>query len=145
MIIYTIGFTKKSAEEFFETILKNNIEILIDTRLNNQSQLAGFSKGRDLPYFLKKLSNCKYSYQSEYAPTKEILDSYKKGLISWQEYEIEYLNIVRQRNIVDHFFSKYGKLSNVLILCSESTPEYCHRRLLAEEFSSKYNYPIIHL
>ena len=87
MLIYTMGFTKKTAEQFFEKIKKNNIDIVIDVRLNNQSQLAGFTKGKDLVYFLKELCNCEYKHEIKFAPTKEILASYKKGDIDWGEYE----------------------------------------------------------
>ena len=145
MIIYTIGFTKKSAEEFFEKISQNNIEVLIDTRLNNQSQLAGFSKGRDLPYFLKKISNCNYSYQKDYAPTKDILDVYKIGKIDWKEYDEKYLMLIRERNVVKHFSNNFSEYSNILLLCSEHTAECCHRRLLAEEISKDLGYRIVHL
>lgn len=145
MIIYTIGFTQKSAKEFFEKIAQNNIEVLIDTRLNNQSQLAGFTKGRDLPYFLKKLSNCEYSYQKEYAPTKDILDDYKKGRIDWKQYEEKYLKLIIRRSVVKHFSNHFSQYSNVLLLCSEHTAEYCHRRLLAQEFSKELGCKIVHL
>ena len=81
MQVYTMGFTKKNAENFFGLIKKNGIEILIDVRLNNQSQLAGFTKGRDLSFFLREICKCAYSHEIQFAPTKLILDNYKKNLI----------------------------------------------------------------
>ncbi|MEA4958020.1 hypothetical protein SDC9_37507 [bioreactor metagenome] len=142
MNIYTLGSSQKSAEEFFKLINDNNIEILIDVRLNNKSQLLGFTKGRDLEYFLKQLSNSDYVHEVNLAPTKEILDAYKKKEISWGEYEVQYNDLLEKRDIIDYFNNKYGKYGNLVLLCSEPTPENCHRRLLAE-FVSKDK--IIHL
>lgn len=132
MDIYTMGFTQKTAEQFFEKIKKNEIEILVDVRLNNQSQLAGFTKGKDLSYFLKELCHCKYDHNISYAPTKEILQAYKKETISWSEYEEKYVELLIKRKVEKDFENKYLKYSKVLLLCSEPTPECCHRRLLAE-------------
>ena len=86
MVVYTMGFTQKSAEDFFELVKKNHISILVDIRLNNQSQLAGFTKGRDLAYFLKEIAGCKYAHDPVFAPTKELLNDYKKGVIDWNGY-----------------------------------------------------------
>lgn len=145
LIIYTIGFTKKSAEDFFEQIAQEGIEVLIDTRLNNQSQLAGFSKGKDLPYFLERLANCGYRYEKSYTPTKDILNDYKKGVISWADYEIKYYDLIRTRNMVNDFIEKYSNYSKVVVLCSENTPEHCHRRLLVDEIAKIVDCEIIHL
>ena len=89
MNIYTIGFTQKTAEQFFETIKDNEIELLVDVRLNNRSQLAGFTKGNDLEYFLQKLCRTEYIHCDEFAPTKDLLGRYQKGVTSWEEYETE--------------------------------------------------------
>ena len=97
MNLYTIGFTKKSARAFFELLKKIEIELLLDIRLNNKSQLAGFTKGDDLCYFLSEICNCKYRHCLEYAPTKDILDGYKKKNISWNEYEEMYTNLILKR------------------------------------------------
>ena len=99
MYIYTMGFTQKSAEQFFEKIKSNNIQVVVDVRLNNQSQLAGFSKGKDLSYFLKVICNCLYEHEIKFAPTKEILSSYKKGSISWEEYVIQFNNLIELRDM----------------------------------------------
>lgn len=128
-----MGFTQKCAEKFFELIKKNNIELLIDVRLNNQSQLAGFSKGRDLQYFLKEICNCKYDHNEMFAPTKDILDNYKKGKMSWNEYVEKYNLLLENRDAVKLFAKRYETYNRVLLLCSEPTPENCHRRLLAEK------------
>ena len=108
MTIYTLGFTQKNAAEFFNLIRSNGIEVLIDIRLNNKSQLAGFTKGTDLSFFLKEICNCKYQHCIEFAPTKDILDNYKKGSISWSEYEKSFIPLITQRNVVDSFIKKFG-------------------------------------
>lgn len=145
MDIYTMGFTQKRAEQFFENIRKNEIEILIDVRLNNQSQLAGFTKGKDLAYFLDKICNCKYDHNIVYAPTKEILQQYKKNEIEWVEYEKEYHELIDKRKVANVFREKYALYSRVLLLCSEPTPEHCHRRLLAEYLEKELDCNIIHI
>ena len=145
MDIYTMGFTQKTAEQFFEKIKKNEIEILVDVRLNNQSQLAGFTKGKDLSYFLKELCHCKYDHNISYAPTKEILQAYKKETISWSEYEEKYVELLIKRKVEKDFENKYLKYSKVLLLCSEPTPECCHRRLLAEYLKNKMESNVIHI
>ncbi len=145
MNIYTMGFTQKSAKEFFEKIAENAVEILIDIRLNNQTQLAGFTKGRDLQYFLKVISNCEYFHETKFAPTKELLNDYKRSIKTWEEYVINYNQLIEDRNMVDYFENKFQKYQNVLLLCSEPTPEQCHRRLLAEAIQQRLNCKIIHL
>ncbi len=145
MQIFTIGFTKKSAEEFFNSIRDHHIELLIDVRLNNQSQLAGFTKGRDLAFFLKEICNCEYSHEVRFAPAKEILDGYKKNQISWEKYEVEYNELIKRRNVTDIFKTEYRKYDHVLLLCSEPTPEHCHRRLLAEALSKETGDKVVHI
>lgn len=147
MIIYTIGFTQKSAEEFFETIKQKNIKILIDVRLHNSTQLAGFAKKKDLKYFLKVICNCEYAHRKEYAPTKKILDDYKKEKITWYNYELQYNFLMDERKAVEDFKKIYYKIyDTVCLLCAEPTPEHCHRRLLAEKIKEKLDdAEIIHL
>ncbi len=140
-----MGFTQKNAAEFFSKIKRNNIDILIDIRLNNKSQLAGFTKGQDLEYFLKEICQCKYSHEIMFAPTKDILDRYKKGRITWNEYESEYNALITRRKVEDIFKRKYSEFENVLLLCSEPTPEQCHRRLLAEYLSNGNKEDIKHI
>ena len=145
MLIYKRGFTQKTAEQFFEKIKQYGIQIVIDVRLNNQSQLAGFTKGKDLVYFLKVMCNCLYEHEIKFAPTKEILSAYKKGDINWKEYEFKFDGLIKTRKIVDIFKNKYMDYEKVLLLCSEATPENCHRRLLAENLSKELNAEIKHL
>ena len=132
MDLFTIGFTQKSAEQFFELIKKHKIELLLDIRLNNKSQLAGFTKGSDLKYFLAQISECQYEHCIDCAPTKEILDAYKKGQISWEDYERLYLPLMEKRRAVELVLKKAAQYERVCLLCSEPTPAQCHRRLLAE-------------
>jgi len=131
MNLYTIGFTQKSAQQFFELIKANGIELLIDIRLNNSSQLAGFSKGNDLQYFLKKLCNCNYEHALEFAPTEEILSAYKKKEIKWDTYVKAYTELIKGRNVLGVFDEKYSKYKSICLLCSEPTHEKCHRGVLA--------------
>lgn len=145
MIIYTLGFTKKNAADFFNLIRLNGIEVLIDVRLNNKSQLAGFTKGGDLSFFLKEICNCKYQHCIEFAPTKEILDDYKKGSLSWSEYEEKFIYLISKRNAMDSFVRRFANYDKVCLLCSEPTPENCHRRLLAEHFAKAIDAKIMHL
>ena len=136
MTIYTIGFTQKTAEQFFESIKANAVELLIDIRLNNKSQLAGFSKGTDLAYFLKAICGTKYIHCVEFAPTKELLSNYQKGNTSWPEYEILFNEILEKRGDYRVFLKRFDKINKVCLLCSEPTPEQCHRRLVAEKIQA---------
>lgn len=143
-IIFTIGFTKKNAKTFFSKLRDTGVTRLIDVRLNNVSQLAGFAKRDDLIFFLKELCNCEYSHIPDFAPTKEILDAYKKKEIDWPEYESRFNQLIKKRKI-ENMISKES-LNNSCLLCSEPTPEQCHRRLVAEYLKEKYeNIEIKHL
>lgn len=143
MNIYTIGFTQKSAEKFFKLISSNNITTLIDVRLNNTSQLAGFAKKDDLKFFLKELCNCEYLYLPDLAPTKEILKPYQDKKITWQSYEEKFLNLMAQRNIEKYVDETY--LNQGCLLCSEHDPHYCHRRLVIEYLLQYKNFEFKHL
>jgi len=145
MDIYTMGFTQKSAETFFKNIINNKIDILVDVRLNNQSQLAGFTKGKDLAYFLRALCDCDYDHNTIYAPTKEILQAYKKEEITWEEYEVRYNELINRRRVAFDFKKDYEQYSRVMLLCSELTPECCHRRLLAEYLVKELGGKIVHI
>lgn len=150
MEIFTIGFTQKSAEQFFELLKKNKVQLLLDVRLNNKSQLAGFAKGKDLPYFMRHICNAEYAHEPEFAPTDQILDDYKKKRILWEDYESLYRNLMVRRNAEKIWLKKYREPERrICLLCSEPTPECCHRRLLADyliEYSEVTNIDkIIHL
>lgn len=128
--IYTIGFTKKSAATFFNFLKHSKIKTLIDVRLNNISQLAGFAKRDDLKFFLKELCGADYIHFPELAPTKEILNAYKQGDMSWEVYEDKFLNLMGQRCIEKSI--KPALLDHGCLLCSEHEPHLCHRRLVAD-------------
>ncbi|MBT4508204.1 MAG: DUF488 domain-containing protein [Desulfobacula sp.] len=117
-------------------IKKNNIKYLVDIRLNNVSQLAGFAKRDDLKYFLKQICNCEYRHMPEIAPTKEILDGYKKKQISWDEYVVQYNTLIKKR-IIESKLS-LSELDGSCFLCSEPTADMCHRRLAAEYLKKQY-------
>jgi len=134
MNLYTIGFSQKSAEEFFNILESNNVIRLIDIRLNNKSQLAGFTNVKHLPYFLR-IHGIEYLYRSDFAPSKELLNGYKNKSISWQGYEIEYSKIIIQRNLIDKI--DWNIFKDSVLLCSEPKAEQCHRRLLAEHLAQK--------
>lgn len=146
MKLYTIGFTQKSAREFFNKIKNNNIDLLIDIRLNNVSQLSGFAKGKDLEYFLIEICNCEYTHDDVFAPTKELLDNYRANKVSWNEYENVFSKIMANRQIEERFKKLYKKHENVCLLCTEPTAEQCHRRLVAEYLQKHCeNIEIIHI
>ncbi|MBD5102337.1 MAG: DUF488 domain-containing protein [Subdoligranulum sp.] len=133
MILYTIGFTQKSAEQFFELLKTHRVQLLVDIRLNNRSQLAGFTKGTDLEYFLRALCGCQYVHCTQYAPTKEILARYQKSRPhDWDAYVQAFLPLMRQRQAAQDFCRRFSGYEAVCLLCSEPTAEHCHRRLLAE-------------
>lgn len=137
MKIFTIGFAQKSAKEFFEILAKNEIECLIDVRLNNSSQLAGFTKSKDLEYFLKTILNIDYIYDVNFAPTKELLDEYKSQKIDWTTYENKYLNLISKRKIENSFGEILKKYSRICLLCSEKDANLCHRKILAQYLKSR--------
>ena len=143
MFLYTIGFAKKSAENFFTLIDKNAINILIDVRLFNSTQLSGYARGRDLKYFLKKICDCEYEHCIEYAPTEELLNNYRNRLISWHEYARKYNELIIKRNAVDYFLKRFGHYVSVCLFSSEATPEQSHRRLLAEMIKARENNTMI--
>jgi uncharacterized protein (DUF488 family) len=131
MKIFTIGFTKKSAETFFTRLKTAGVKRLIDVRLNNVSQLAGFTKKDDLRYFTKTICSIDYVHLPELAPTSEILDHYKRQKNGdWELYERQFLDLMRSRHIEDK--ASREMLDGGCLLCSEETPHQCHRRLVAE-------------
>ena len=145
MEIYTIGFTKKNAEQFFGALRKAGIKRLIDIRLNNSSQLAGFTKQDDLAFFLREICGAEYTHQTIFAPTKEILDGYKKRKITWDEYERRFNSLLAERKAEEKIDKEIFRVPTVL-LCSEPKPEKCHRRLVAQYLRDKWSdVRIIHL
>lgn len=145
MEIYTIGFTQKTAEQFFEPLKTHAIRSLWDTRIHTGSQLAGFARSDHLPYFLKQLCNAEYMPQPLLAPTPELLEAYRKKQITWNEYEQAFLDLMSERQI-EHRFQPEMLNTATVLLCSEATPEHCHRRLVAEYLASHWSsLKIVHL
>ncbi|WP_199246119.1 DUF488 family protein [[Phormidium] sp. ETS-05] len=128
--IFTIGFTQKTAQNFFETLKKAGVKRVIDTRLNNVSQLAGFAKKTDLAYFLKTIGDIEYFHFLEWAPTQDILDEYKKKKGNWETYEQKFLHLIETRKIEKKVDPDI--LDSSCLLCSEAKHHHCHRRLVAE-------------
>ena len=144
MKLFTIGFTKKSAEKFFSLLRDAGVKRIIDIRLNNTSQLAGFAKKDDLIYFLKMIGDIDYVHKPELAPTQEIMDEFKKEKGSWDTYAKKFLSLLAKRG-VDNTIVK-SDLDGGCLLCSEDTPQKCHRRLVAEYFSNQWpEIDIVHL
>ena len=130
MTIYTIGFTKKSAKEFFEALRRSGAKHLFDIRLHNKSQLAGFTKRQDLRYFLEQIVNMEYHEVPILAPEDSFLSEYRKTG-DWAKFEQSYLELIRQRQVEHHMDPALFK-DGVVLLCSEAEPNHCHRRLAAE-------------
>lgn len=144
MKVFTIGFTKKSAEQFFARLKQPGLQRVVDVRLNNVSQLAGFTKRDDLAFFLREVAHVEYVHLPVLAPTQELLDAYKKDGGDWATYQSRFLDLLAERRIeraVDR-----ALLDGACLLCSEPTPHRCHRRLVAEYLSDKWgNLEIQHL
>jgi len=142
--LFTIGFTKKSAEAFFTKLQRAAVKRVIDVRLNNNSQLAGFSKRDDLAYFLRSIAGIEYVHLLDLAPTQDLLDRYKKEDRDWPAYEREFLQLIANRRIEDAVSPQM--LGGGCLLCSEHEPHYCHRRVIAEYLQTKWgNVEIDHL
>ncbi len=135
--LFTMGFTQKSAQQFFSTLTNAGVRRIVDVRLNNVSQLAGFTKRTDLEYFLKQIGDIQYLHLPELAPTKDMLDAYKKARGSWQLYESQFLDLLAQRRVEEHISPDI--LDGGCLLCSEPTPHQCHRRLVAEYLNDKWD------
>lgn len=145
MEIYSIGFTKKTAEQFFGILRTNGIKRLLDVRLNNVSQLAGFTKREDLAFFLKEICGADYVHDPSLAPTQEMLDAYKKNKGDWAEYERQFRALMVERRIPENVDRSLFTIPTVL-LCSEPMPEHCHRRLVLEHLKERWgDLQIVHL
>ena len=145
MEIATIGFTQHSAESFFGRLRAANVERLIDVRIHNVSQLAGFAKRDDLRFFLRELCAADYLHEPLLAPTAELLKDYREKLITWTEYEKRFLGLMEERAIEDNLPSDLFSIRSVL-LCSEHTPDRCHRRLVVEYLGERWgDVSIVHL
>jgi uncharacterized protein (DUF488 family) len=136
MKIFTIGFTKKSAREFFTAMSASGAKRVVDIRLNNSSQLAGFTKRDDLEYFLKAICGMDYVHLSKLAPTQEMLDAYKGKQMDWVAYEGQFESLLRERKVENEVAREM--LDGAVLLCSEPKAEKCHRRLVAEYFQKAW-------
>jgi len=144
MKIFTIGFTKKSAEEFFACLQNAQVRRVVDIRLNNTSQLAGFAKARDLKYFLHAIAGIDYVHMADLAPTQDIIDNFKKKKEPWAKFESGFRDLMAHRRITETAAKTLRE--NDCLLCSEHTPEHCHRRLVAEYLHEQLgNIKVIHL
>ena len=134
--VFTIGFTKTTAEHFFERVKSSNTNIVIDVRLNNTSQLAAFAKAKDLKFFLKTICNVDYLHQPILAPTQDILTEFKKNKGDWSVYKTQFLNLMANRKIEDQI--KPDLLNHSCLLCSEDKPHHCHRSLVCDYLNLKW-------
>ena len=139
MEVFTIGFTRSTAAGFFERLRQAGIRRLVDVRLNNSSQLAGFAKRDDLAYFLRELCGAEYVHEPLLAPTPEMFDAYKKNGGDWNEYERRFLDLMVERRIEERLGRDLFAVPTVL-LCSEPTAEHCHRRLVLEYLGEKWGH-----
>jgi uncharacterized protein (DUF488 family) len=145
MEIYTIGFTQTTAERFFGRLRDVGVKRLLDVRLNNSSQLAGFAKAKDLPYFLRELIDARYEHEPLLAPTQDLLDEYKKRKGPWASYVDGFLRLMEQREI-ERVLDPADFQTTTALLCSEAGPEHCHRRLVCEYLAQHWPaLEIIHL
>lgn len=135
MKLFTIGFTKTTAKNFFDRLKKSGAKKILDVRLNNVSQLAGFAKRDDLSYFAETICGMGYTHLPDLAPTKDILDAYKKEKGPWEEYEDKFLSLMANRRIEE---IDRGQFDGGCLLCSEDKPHNCHRRLVAEYLRDKW-------
>lgn len=143
MKLFTIGFTQHSAKDFFEKLITSEVKLLIDIRISSNSQLSGFAKSSDLPYFLQVAGNIQYLNKPELAPTKELLSQYRKKDISWERFSSEYRKQITSKNILSKLDP--DTFNNACLLCSEHDSQKCHRRLLAEMLNEIWDIDIIHL
>jgi uncharacterized protein (DUF488 family) len=130
MKLFTIGFTQKPAQRFFQVLRESGAKRIVDVRLNNVSQLAGFAKKDDLAYFLREICDMDYVHLTALAPTQEMLDAYKKHRGGWASYEADFLDLMKERRIEETI--PRDVISEGCLLCSEDKPDHCHRRLVAE-------------
>jgi uncharacterized protein (DUF488 family) len=144
MKLSTIGFTKKSAQRFFELLRESGAARIVDVRLNTGSQLAGFAKKNDLAWFARELCHVDYIHLPSLAPTKDLLSDYRQGRISWEVYETRFLGLLKERRIESALSEEI--VSDGCLLCSEDQPHHCHRRLVAEYLNEHWGgLDIMHL
>lgn len=146
MKVFTIGFTKTTAERFFSRLANGGVARVLDVRLNNRSQLAGFAKRDDLEFFLRALCQIDYFHEPMLAPTQDILDALKKRKGAWEDYERAFLTLMRERRIEEKL--EPSLFDNACLLCSEDKPHNCHRRLVVEYLTEAWpeaDLEVVHL
>ncbi len=144
--LFTIGFTKKTAEEFFTLLQYNQVRRVIDVRLFNRTQLSGFSKFPDIRYFLKTIADIEYIHDMELAPSPELLRDYKAHQVNWEQYVNIFNDLMIERRTAEHLKLHYANFDRCCLLCTEPSAEFCHRRLVAELIKDTFEYgEIVHL
>ena len=146
-VIYTIGFTKSTAEHFFERLRTHKVQKVLDVRLKTNSQLAGFAKTPDIAYFLKNLIGAEYVRDELFAPSETLLEDYRKKRIDWAEYEKRFDALMDERKIDRHILCSYADAEECVycLLCSEESADECHRRLAAQRMANWFGMKVIHL
>ena len=135
--VATIGFTQTSAERFFDRLVSAGVKKVVDVRLHNTSQLAGFAKADDLAYFLNRIGGIAYVHEPLLAPTDAMFKVYKKDKGEWAAYETRFLDLMAERQIENRL--KPELLDGACLLCSEAKPHHCHRRLVCEYLNDKWD------
>ena len=145
MRLLTIGFTQKSADQFFDLIVNGGVDVVVDTRLHPDGQLAGFAKRQDLSYFLRRLANSDYRYMPVFAPTEGILKDYRSDR-NWNGYVRRFEALMDERRVPDTLDRHFFESNDCCLLCSEATPDRCHRRLVAERIARVWpDVEVVHL
>lgn len=139
--VSTIGFTGTTAEAFFERLRNSTANKIIDVRLRNTSQLAGFAKAKDLKFFLRAICGMGYEHAPELAPTPAILDAFKKRKGEWSDYEIQFMDLMDARQIDQAYSPDF--FDKGCLLCSEAEPHHCHRRLVAEFLNDRWETDLV--
>lgn len=143
MELFTLGFTQKTAQQFFGLLKQHQVTVLVDTRLKPDSQLSGFAKGRDLPYFLSHLIGCDYRAMPQMAPSETLLKQYRQDS-QWDLYEQAFNALLQERQLITHLDRAWWRSQRACLLCSEHEPDHCHRRLVADYLASHWQDVTIH-
>jgi uncharacterized protein (DUF488 family) len=143
--VCTIGFTRSSAERFFERLEAAGVQRVLDVRLHNDSQLAGFAKAGDLPYFLRELLGAEYEHDTRLAPDEELFGAYRREQLPWAEFQNRYLRLLEQRGVPGVLDPSSFEAKRTALLCSEPVAANCHRGLLAGVLAREWGVTAVHL
>ncbi|MFM0291887.1 MULTISPECIES: DUF488 domain-containing protein [Paraburkholderia] len=135
--VTTIGFTGKTAQEFFDLLKNADVRTVLDIRLSNTSQLAGFAKKQDLPFFLDRLCGAAYREMPELAPEPDLFKRYKAKELTWDDFAAAYVELIAKRRVESNL--DVDLFRSACLLCSEHLPHHCHRRLALEYLNSRWN------